>query len=160
MSVHRGGGIPACIAGGIPACLAAGLQGEGGRWYPSMACRFPGPHPSGKLRGIWSRCTPKGEVEGDLAGRGTALGGGVCSGEGCLLGVCLLQGCLLWGEVETPLVMATAAGGTHPTGMHSCCICYPLPLALSMNWCSNTHCGLTLCDKILIAGKWGRIHEI
>ena len=62
------GAIPACIAGGIPACLAAGVQGE---WYPSMPCRFPGPHPRGKLRGIWSRPTPKGP-------------GGVCSGGGCL----------------------------------------------------------------------------
>ena len=39
-----------------------------------------------------------GEVEGDLAG-------GACSG-----------------GVETPpSVMATAAGGTHPTGMHAYC---------------------------------------
>ena len=45
----QGGGIPACIAGGIPACLAAGLQGG---WYPSMHCRFPGPHPGRKLRGL------------------------------------------------------------------------------------------------------------
>ena len=55
-----GGGVPACIAGGIPACLAAGL---GGGWYPSMPCRFPGPHPGGKLRvlarGV-SRPTPGG----------------------------------------------------------------------------------------------------
>ena len=55
-----------------------------------------GPQPRGKLRGTWSRPTPKGEVEGDLAG-------GACS-EGC----------------GDPPVMATAAGGTHPTGMHSC----------------------------------------
>ena len=41
-----------------------------------MPCRFPGPHPRGKLRGIWSRPTPKGEVEGDLAGGVPALGGG------------------------------------------------------------------------------------
>ena len=52
-----------------------------GEWYPSMPCRFPGPHPGGKLRGIWpegrspgphsrlqvSRSTPRREVEGDLA---------------------------------------------------------------------------------------------
>ena len=41
-SVHREGD-------GIPACLA-GLQGEG--VYPSMPCRFPGPHPRGNLRGL------------------------------------------------------------------------------------------------------------
>ena len=38
------------------------------RWYPNMPCRFPGPHPGGKLRGIWPggipRPTTKGEVEG------------------------------------------------------------------------------------------------
>ena len=39
----------------------------------------PCPQPRGKLRGIWSRRTPKGEVEGDLPG-----GGGACSG-GCLV---------------------------------------------------------------------------
>ena len=65
LSTGEGGGIPACIGGGIPACLAAGLQWGG-------PCRFPGPHPRGKLRGIWpggvSRPTPKGEVEGDQAG--------------------------------------------------------------------------------------------
>ena len=37
--------------------------------------------------------------------------GGLLPGEG----VCSRGGCL----VETPL-MATAAGGTHPTGVHSC----------------------------------------
>ena len=43
-------------------------------------------------------------------------GGGVLPrGGGCFLGGCL---------VETPLPgMATAAGGTHPTGMHSCFLC-------------------------------------
>ena len=61
----RGGG-----GGAIPACLAAGLQEGGG--YSSMPCRFPGPHPRGKFRGICpgegegiSRPTPKGKVEGD-----------------------------------------------------------------------------------------------
>ena len=90
----------------------------------------PCPHPMGKLRGIWSRPTAKGEVEGDLA-RGCLLWGGVCSG-GLLAGVCsgggtcsggcLLQGGLLHGGCvrPSPPVTATAAGGTHPTGMHSC----------------------------------------
>ena len=62
--LSMGGAIPACIAGGIPACLAAGLQ-EGVGGYPSMPCRFPGPHPRGKFRGIRSRPTAMGEVEGD-----------------------------------------------------------------------------------------------
>ena len=62
------------------------------------------------VRGV-SRPTTKGEVEGDLAWGGLqahtqgvpARGGG-----GLLPGGC----------VETPLT-STAAGGTHPTGMHS-----------------------------------------
>ena len=40
------------------------------------------------------------------------------SGEGLLPGECLVQGGLLPGRC--PPVMATAAGSTHPTGMHSC----------------------------------------
>ena len=48
----------------------------------------PGPHPRMKLRGIWSRPTPKGEVEGDLVQAHTQGGswggsgreGGACSG--------------------------------------------------------------------------------
>ena len=73
---------------------------------------------------------------------GVSVLGGVCSGGGgCLLrgwgvsglgGVCfwgvsglqwyLVQGCLVLGGclVETPPGTATALGGTHPTGMHSC----------------------------------------
>ena len=54
--------------------------------------------------------------------------GGACSGRcacsgGASSGGCLPRGCLLlggWGcLVETPRT-ATAAAGTHPTGMHSC----------------------------------------
>ena len=40
-------------------------------------------------------------------------------GESAPRGVCLVPGGCL---VETPPGMATAAGGTHPTGMHSCLI--------------------------------------
>ena len=59
-----------------------------------MPCRFPGPHSGGRLRGLVgggiSRPTP---------------GGGVS------------QHALR----QSPLLLtATAAGGTHPTGMHSC----------------------------------------
>ena len=49
-----GGGIPACIADGIPACLAAGLWEGGG--IPACLAGF--------------QATPKGEVEGGLAGGG------------------------------------------------------------------------------------------
>ena len=115
-SVHRGrlGGIPVCIVGGIPACLAVGL-----RRRVSSGGVSPGPHPRGKLRGIWSRPTPRGEVEGDLARVGCVLLWDACSGG------CLLQGGLLWGDACSqengdPLGTATAAGSTHSTGMHSC----------------------------------------
>ena len=77
----------------------------GGVWS-QHACRFPGPHPRGKYRGIWprggvSRPTPKGEVEGG-SGPGPHPRG-------------KLRG--IWSR--HPPVMATAAGGAHPTGMHS-----------------------------------------
>ena len=57
-------------------------------------------------------------------------GGGRCLvWEGLLpggsgLGGCLVQGCA-WsrgGGGDPPPMMATAAGGTYPTGMHSCVI--------------------------------------
>ena len=50
--------------------------------------------------------------------------GGVCSG-GCLVrgGSAPRAVPGLGGFVESPPVTATAAGGTHPTGMHSCFRC-------------------------------------
>ena len=67
-----------------------------------------------------SRPTPRGKVEG--SGRGGLLGGG-----GLLRGVPALEwGAWLGGVVCSqggcgePPVTATAVGGTHPTGMHSC----------------------------------------
>ena len=106
--------IPACIAGGIPACLAAGLHG--GCVVPACLAGFqahtqggslggsgqregvggsPGPHPRGKLRGIWSSPTPKGEVEGDLVGVPTL--GEVWDPPWQLLlwAVCILLECIL-----------------------------------------------------------------
>ena len=65
-SVHRGGGIPVCIAGGIPACLAADLQGA----IPACLTGFQA-HTQG---GSW----------GGLA-RG-ACSGGFCSWGGLLKG--------------------------------------------------------------------------
>ena len=61
--------------------------------------------------------------EGGTLSRGGAWSSGGGSGPGPPQGLVLGDGgawsrggCL----VETPLRMATAAGGTHPTGMHSC----------------------------------------
>ena len=100
-------------------CIKNSVHGGGGdgwypnmhcKWYPSMPCRFPGLHLEGKFRGIWvSRPTPKGEVEGDLAGGssgphlgGLLLGGlRVCSwGGGGLLprGGCLVPGGGAWSQ--------------------------------------------------------------
>ena len=42
-----------------------GPQGVGGVPGPGGGMS-PGPQPRGKLRGIWSSLTTKGEVEGDL----------------------------------------------------------------------------------------------
>ena len=97
----RGGLVPACLAG-----FQAHTQG--GSWGGSG----PGPHPRGKLKGIWSRPTPKGEVEGDLVQGHTQ--GGSWGGSGP-------------GPHPPPPMTATAAGSTHPTGMHSCSECVFLP---------------------------------
>ena len=68
------------------------------RWYPSMPCRPPGRGVSRPtLRGL-SRPTPRGRSPGPRPG-------------GCVSQHALRQ---------TPPWMATAAVGTHPTGMHSC----------------------------------------
>ena len=69
-------------------------------------------HGGGGVRAPGSAWSREGLLQGGCLFQGVpALGGGL------LLGGCLLrEGCL----VETPPPMATAAGGTHPTGMHSC----------------------------------------
>ena len=97
-----------------------------GGWYPSKPCRFPGPHPGGKLRGSGQG----GGSPGPHLGGVCSGGGGACSRgpalEGDLLpggvpvleGACSKGGLLPGGCGDTPGT-ATAAGGTHPTGMHS-----------------------------------------
>ena len=62
----------------------------------------PGPQPRGKLRRIWAGGVPS-------QGGFLLQGGGVCG---------------------DPPVTATAAGGTYPTGMHSC---------LLLHWSVNKH---------------------
>ena len=64
-------------------------------------------------------------LPGVACSRGCLLLGGVCSGEGvsalgrvCLLPAGVCPGGGAWWR--PPLGMATAVGGTHPTGMHSC----------------------------------------
>ena len=84
---------------------------QGGNWGGSD----PGPHPSGKLRGIRSRPTPKGEIEG-IRSRPTPKG----EIEGDQIQAHTQGG--NWGgsEPDPPPTTTTAAGRTHPTGMHSC----------------------------------------
>ena len=97
-----GGGIPACLSGFQAHTQGGSLGGSG--WGS------PGPHPGGKLRGIWSRPTPKGEVEGDLA-RGVSALGGACS-----------TGCLLWEGLSAPGWGVSAPGGLwRPPHDGYCC---------------------------------------
>ena len=111
------GGIPACIAGGIPACLAAGLGGGGGIGIPACLAGFQA-HTQGRSWGVW----PVGG-----GGGGGSPGPHPGGSPGPHLDGSQVQGVSrpTPGGVsqhaprQTP-PMATAAGGRHPTGMHSC----------------------------------------
>ena len=132
---HQGDPLP-----GRPPC-----QGDPpARETPPLPGRPPGPHPGGKLRGIKSRTTPKGEIEVDqiqaLAQGGNWGGsdpgphprgnwGGSDPGprpRGKLRGIRsrpTLKGEIQGDQDQTPPpppMTTTAVGGTHPTGMHSC----------------------------------------
>ena len=63
------------------------------------------------------RSAPKG---GCLLGGVPALGGCLLWGGACSGGVPALGGACSGGVTGGDPPMATAAGGTHPTGMHSC----------------------------------------
>ena len=119
-SVHRGN-VPACIAGGIPACLA-GLQATPrGEVEGSGLGGSPDPHLGGfqahtqvdvnpGLTPGWRlyRSTPGGE-----GFQTQTWGGGGLSRPtpGVDIPACT--------ETDNAPRTATAAGGTHPTGMHS-----------------------------------------
>ena len=104
-SVHRGGGIPAC--------LVAGLQGG---WYPSMPCRFPGPHPGGSW-GVWPggwrglQAHTQGGSWGGWPRGPTPRGVYRPTPGGCVSHHALRQS-------PTPRRLLLR-GGTHPTGMYS-----------------------------------------
>ena len=71
---------------------------------------------------LWGACSGGGVKCSWRVCSGGVLLGGVCSGGVCSWrGVCSGRRCLVPGGclVETPPT-ATAASGTHPTGMHSC----------------------------------------
>ena len=79
--------------------------------------------PCSRSWGGVSRPTPKGKVEGDLV---QAHSQGEVEG-GLPGGGCLVPGGAWWRPPQT----ATAAGGTHPTGMHSCLYLIYFSLRLS-----------------------------
>ena len=107
-----GAGIPACIAGGIPACLAAGLQ----RGMVSQHA----------LQVSWP--TLRGEVEGSgLGGLQAHTWGGLQAHNWGNLQAhtrggfqAHTQGGVSQHALKQTSPTATAAGGTHPTGMYSC----------------------------------------
>ena len=52
----QGGVAPSMHCRWYPSMPCSRSRGRG--WYPSVPCRFPGPHPGGKLRGIWPVVSP------------------------------------------------------------------------------------------------------
>ena len=86
--------------GGIPSCLAGHMTNQQGGLLP------------GGL--LWGVCSQLGCLLPVVV---PCLGRSAPTGQGGLLPVGIAPGGCL---VETPLGKATGAGGTHPTGMHSC----------------------------------------
>ena len=86
--------------------------------YPSMPCRFPGPHPGGELEGL------AGGSSGLYLGGGKlrSLAWGVSRPTPWGISRPTPWGCIPACTEADPPPMATAAGGTHPTGMYSCFI--------------------------------------
>ena len=87
------------------------------RWYPSIPCRYPGggipaclaglqAHNQGGSSGVWPGGSP-----------GPHLGGLQAHTHG------VIPACTE-ADKPPPPQKATAAGGTHPTGMHSCFLYY------------------------------------
>ena len=106
-SVCLQGGSPGSHLGGKLRGLAGGVsRPTPGRKLRGLAGGSPGPHPGGRLGGLAGevpRPTPRG------------VGGMVWATP---------VGIPAYTEAEPPLQqMATAAGGTHPTAMHSCLCC-------------------------------------
>ena len=111
-----------------------------------MHCRSPDPYPVGKLRGLaWgvSRPTPRGKLRGQAWGVSRPTPGGCLQAHtqgvprhtpsGGIIPACT--------EADTPpQQMATAVGGMHPTGMHSCSYRIPFDsqLAILQAWVLTT----------------------
>ena len=99
----------------------------GGGWYPSMPCKFPGPHPWGKLRGLAGVGGLQAQTWGGLQVHTWVVswptpGGGSPGPHPRGVSRPTPGGCIpACTEADPHPPTATAAGGTHPTGMHSCC---------------------------------------
>ena len=118
VSVCRGGSIPACLAGfqahtqggawgiwpwgGLQAHIKVGSWGV----WPGGP---PGPYPEGKLRGLTWEGGLKAYTKGGLQAH--------------------IPACI---EANHLWLTATAAGGTHPTGMHSCHLFYSHHIVLML----------------------------
>ena len=88
------------------------LRGGGGAVRGRGAC-MAGRHAwQGSICGGGGAC-----VAGGMHGRGYAWWGACVVGDACMAGACIWGGGVGCVVGET----ATAADGTHPTGMHSCC---------------------------------------
>ena len=97
---------------------------------------------TGVCLSTWGVHGPGGAWSRGVHGPGDVHGPGWCAWS---WGGCMVRGCA-WSRgvvclVETPPT-ATAAGGTHPTGMHSCLGCIhterlrlSLCLLLRVSWC-------------------------
>ena len=114
-SVHRG--VPA------PGGSGPGGRGKGACFWgvpaPGGACSGECLLPGGSGPGVWSRgvCSRRGLVPGE-----GACSWGVPAPGGCIPPAAVaIWGVPALGDVwwKSPRA-ATAAGGTHPTGMHSC----------------------------------------
>ena len=81
------------------------------RWYPSMPCRSPGGCIPACLAGFQAHTQGGGELEGSGRGGGSGQGG---------LQAHTQVGCIPACTEADPHLTATAVGGMHPTGMHSC----------------------------------------
>ena len=127
LQVSRGVCIPACLAGGIPACLA-GLQGcvsqhalqvsrstPKGELEGSGRGESPGPHPWGVSRSTPGGASPgthPGGLQVHTWGVSRPTPGGFPGPHGGVSQHAQRQ--------TSPRLTATAVGGAHLTGMHSC----------------------------------------
>ena len=120
-------------------CGQGGLQAhtQGGSWG-DLARGVSRPTPKGEVEGIClggvSRPTPKGKLRGICLGGVSRPTPGGSPGPH-LVGV---YPSMHWGR-PLPIPTATAAGGTHPTGMHSCCHFYGIDSShWQLFWSFNT----------------------